>query len=54
MRDKTYLQDKNYGLEQKIIPGGNMMLSKRPEMFLPDKWPNVLFKSKGLQYMGYG
>ena len=25
---------------KKIIPGGNMLLSKRPEMFLPQKWPS--------------
>jgi len=30
-----------------IIPGGNMLLSKRPEMFLPDKWPTYYSKSKG-------
>ena len=30
-----------------IIPGGNMLLSKRPEMFLPDKWPSYFSKAKG-------
>lgn len=30
-----------------IIPGGNMLLSKRSEMFLPDKWPSYFSKSKG-------
>ena len=30
-----------------IIPGGNMILSKRPEMFLPDKWPAYYSKAKG-------
>lgn len=30
-----------------VIPGGNMLLSKRPEMFLPDKWPAYFSKSKG-------
>jgi glutamate-1-semialdehyde 2,1-aminomutase len=29
-----------------IIPGGNMLLSKRAEMFLPDKWPAYFSKSK--------
>ncbi len=29
-----------------LIPGGNMLLSKRPEMFLPDKWPTYFSKSK--------
>ena len=32
---------------KKIIPGGNMLLSKRPEMFLPDQWPSYFSKSKG-------
>ena len=32
---------------KKIIPGGNMLLSKRPEMFLPDKWPTYFSKAKG-------
>ena len=30
-----------------VIPGGNMLLSKRPEMFLPDKWPAYFSKAKG-------
>ena len=30
-----------------LIPGGNMLLSKRPEMFLPDNWPSYFSKSKG-------
>jgi glutamate-1-semialdehyde 2,1-aminomutase len=32
---------------KKIIPGGNMLLSKRPEMFLPDQWPSYYSKAKG-------
>ena len=43
---------KNKGLElwnkaKKIIPGGNMLLSKRPELFLPNKWPVYYSKAKG-------
>ena len=30
-----------------IIPGGNMLLSKRPEMFLPEKWPSYFSKAQG-------
>ena len=30
-----------------LIPGGNMLLSKRPEMFLPDGWPAYYSRSKG-------
>ena len=30
-----------------VIPGGNMLLSKRAEIFLPDQWPAYFSKSKG-------
>lgn len=30
-----------------LIPGGSMLLSKRPEMFLPDQWPAYFSKAKG-------
>lgn len=30
-----------------IIPGGNMLLSKRVEMFAPDQWPAYFSKAKG-------
>ena len=52
---------------KKIIPGGNMLLSKRPDIFLPNYWPTYYTKSKGceiwdldkkkytdLSYMGVG
>ena len=32
---------------KKVIPGGNMLLSKRSEMFLPDQWPAYFSKAKG-------
>jgi glutamate-1-semialdehyde 2,1-aminomutase len=32
---------------KKIIPGGNQLLSKRAEMFLPDQWPAYYSKAKG-------
>ena len=38
---------KLWGRAKKIIPGGNMLLSKRPELFLPDKWPTYFSKCKG-------
>jgi glutamate-1-semialdehyde 2,1-aminomutase len=38
---------KLYKRAKKAIPGGNMLLSKRPEMFLPEKWPAYFSKSKG-------
>jgi glutamate-1-semialdehyde 2,1-aminomutase len=34
---------------KQIIPGGNMLLSKRPEMFLPDQWPAYYSKAQGCQ-----
>ncbi len=34
---------------KEIIPGGNMLLSKRAEMFLPDQWPAYFSKAKGCQ-----
>ena len=30
-----------------VIPGGNMLLSKRSEMFLPDQWPSYYSRAKG-------
>jgi len=30
-----------------VIPGGNMLLSKRPEMFLPEQWPAYFSKAAG-------
>ncbi len=30
-----------------VIPGGTMLLSKRPELFLPEKWPTYFKSAKG-------
>ena len=32
---------------RQLIPGGNMLLSKRSEMFLPEQWPAYYSKAKG-------
>ena len=32
-----------------LIPGGTQLLSKRPEMFLPDFWPAYYRKAKGVE-----
>ncbi len=32
---------------KQVIPGGNMLLSKRAEMFLPEQWPTYFSKAKG-------
>jgi len=34
---------------KRVIPGGNMLLSKRAEMFLPDQWPTYFSKAKGCE-----
>ena len=32
---------------KRVIPGGNMLLSKRAEMFLPERWPAYFSKARG-------
>ena len=47
---KNYLvgKAKNYWKRaKKVIPGGNMLLSKRSELFLPDFWPSYFSRAKG-------
>ena len=36
-----------YTKAKTLIPGGNMLLSKRPEMFLPDLWPAYFSRAEG-------
>jgi len=36
---------------KKIIPGGNMLLSKRAEMYLPNQWPAYFKKAKGCEVL---
>lgn len=36
-----------YEKAKQLIPGGTMLLSKRPEMFLPDHWPSYFSEAKG-------
>jgi len=38
-----------YKKAKKLIPGGTQLLTKRPEMFLPDLWPAYYSKAKGCQ-----
>ena len=40
---------KLYSKAKEIVAGGNMLLSKRPEMFLPEQWPSYFSKSKGCE-----
>jgi len=37
-----------YRHAKSIIPGGTQLLSKRPEMFAPNKWPAYYEKAKGV------
>jgi glutamate-1-semialdehyde 2,1-aminomutase len=32
---------------KRVIPGGNMLLSKRAEMYLPEQWPAYFSRAKG-------
>lgn len=38
-----------YNKAKKIIPGGTQLLSKRPEMYLPGKWPAYYSRAKGCE-----
>jgi len=38
-----------YRKAKTLIPGGTQLLSKRPEMFLPDLWPSYYEKAKGCE-----
>src|SRR5437764_7466135 len=38
-----------YRRAKQRIPGGTQLLSKRPEMFLPDQWPSYFSKAKGVE-----
>lgn len=40
---------KLYQHAKDIIPGGNQLLSKRPEMMLPDYWPSYYAKAAGAE-----
>ena len=45
--DKTDEGQKLWRRAKRVIPGGNMLLSKRAEMFLPEKWPAYFSRAKG-------
>jgi glutamate-1-semialdehyde 2,1-aminomutase len=38
-----------YRKAKTLIPGGTQLLSKRPEMFLPENWPAYYSRAKGAQ-----
>lgn len=41
--------EKLYRRAKRVIPGGNMLLSKRPEMFLQSGWPSYYSKALGCE-----
>ncbi len=38
-----------YQKAKKLIPGGTQLLSKRPEMFLPEQWPSYYAQAHGVE-----
>ena len=37
-----------------LIPGGTMLFSKKPELYLPNKWPTYYNKCKGINVWDIG
>lgn len=38
-----------YARAKALIPGGTQLLSKRPEMFLPEQWPSYYARAHGIE-----
>ncbi len=38
-----------YTRAKTLIPGGTQLLSKRPEMFLPEQWPSYYSRARGVE-----
>jgi len=47
--NKVTKGQKIFSFAKKIIPGGNMLLSKNPDRFLPKGWPVYFQKTKGCE-----
>ena len=45
----TYTGQKLYKKAKRLIPGGTQLLSKRPEMSLPEQWPSYYSRAKGIE-----
>ena len=45
---KRGISQKKYDYAKNIIPGGTQLLSKRPELFLPNLWTAYYKKAKGI------
>ena len=46
-------QEKLWKRSKNLIPGGNMMISKRPENILKKGWPAYFTKAKGCSVWDY-
>lgn len=46
---KRGISQTKYDYAKTIIPGGTQLLSKRPELFLPNLWPAYYKKAKGIE-----
>jgi len=38
-----------YRRAKQLIPGGTQLMSKRPELYLPDQWPSYYQKARGVE-----
>ncbi len=53
LKNKIEKSRKTWKLANKIIPGGNMLLSKNPDRFLPNYWPAYYKSAKGCRIIDY-
>ena len=49
MTSKQQAGQKLYQRARRRIPGGTQLLSKRPEMFLPEQWPSYYSRAQGAE-----
>ena len=48
-RDSGRRGQRLYRRAKRLIPGGTQLLSKRPEMFLPEEWPAYYDRARGAE-----
>ena len=46
---KKYLSQNLWNRATTVIPGGNGLLSKRPDRYLPKNWPTYYASCKGVE-----
>ena len=49
LQEETHTGQDLYRKARLRIPGGTQLLSKRPELFLPDQWPSYYSRAKGAE-----